>query len=163
MDDEYFKPVKDYEDYYLISNYGALQSLLKKTIKRSFNKNKKGYYRTNLKCPKTNKKKTVFIHQIVAWTYLDNFENKPQINHKDGNKLNNNVSNLEWVTNQENRDHAVKTGLHATRKTGLGKIKLDQIPELKKLAELGYSQRKIGKIFGVCQQTVSKILVKATV
>lgn len=51
------------------------------------------------------------VHRLVALTYIPNPNNKPCINHKDGNKLNNHISNLEWVTVQENNAHAVKTGL----------------------------------------------------
>ncbi len=53
-----------------------------------------------------------YIHRLVSKLYIDNPENKPQVNHIDGNKLNNNVVNLEWVTNQENRNHAMLNGLH---------------------------------------------------
>ena len=56
--------------------------------------------------------KRYFVHRLVAQKYIPNPENKLQVNHKDGNKLNNHASNLEWVTNQENRNHAMDKGLH---------------------------------------------------
>jgi hypothetical protein len=56
------------------------------------------------------------VHLLVARTFIPNPKNKPQVNHKDGNKLNNNVSNLEWVTNAENVIHSRITGLNVTPK-----------------------------------------------
>ena len=68
--------------------------------------NGKGYLRVVIG------KKRYFVHRLVAERYVPNPDGKDQINHKDGNKLNNNADNLEWVTNQENRDHAMSNNLH---------------------------------------------------
>ena len=56
-------------------------------------------------------KKTFTLHRLVALTFLENSENKEQVNHKDGNKLNNCVENLEFVTNKENQIHKIQNGL----------------------------------------------------
>lgn len=68
--------------------------------------NGKGYLRVSIG------KQLMFVHRLVAEKYIPNPDNKTQVNHKDGNKLNNCVDNLEWVSNQENRNHAINNGLH---------------------------------------------------
>ncbi len=64
------------------------------------------------------KQKRMRVHRLVAELFIDNPLNKPYVNHKDGNRSNNNVNNLEWVTPSENTQHAVKTGLF---KSGVAK------------------------------------------
>lgn len=67
--------------------------------------NGKGYLRVSIG------KKLMFVHRLVAEKYIPNPDCKPQVNHKDGDKKNNKASNLEWVTNSENREHAIVNGL----------------------------------------------------
>lgn len=58
-----------------------------------------------------NKRKTAFVHRLMALAFIPNPESKNEVNHKDGNKLNNDISNLEWCTHGENSKHAWDTGL----------------------------------------------------
>ena len=90
---------------YLITEQGEIFNKRNgKKIKPQLNG--KGYLRVSIGG------KLQFVHRLVAQKYLPNPESKSQVNHKDGNRLNNCVDNLEWVTNQENRTHAVKNKLH---------------------------------------------------
>lgn len=57
------------------------------------------------------RKNTKTVHRLIALTFIENPDSKEFVNHKDGNKLNNHIDNLEWVTRQENEDHAFRTGL----------------------------------------------------
>ena len=68
-----------------------------------------GYYRVYLR--KNTKRKTLLVHRILALVFIPNIDNKPCINHIDGNKLNNSLTNLEWVTYGENQKHAYRIGL----------------------------------------------------
>lgn len=74
-----------------------------------------GYYQSVLR-DDNNKKRYVRIHRLVAKTFIDNPDNLPQVNHKDGNKLNNNVDNLEWVTNSDNTQHGYDHNLYHSKK-----------------------------------------------
>lgn len=109
-DAEIWKPIEGYSDY-SISNYGrvlSLKSELPKILKPGANGH--GYHRVHLL--KDSKDKYPNVARLVAKAFIPNPENKHQINHIDGNKTNNHISNLEWVTDSENKKHAIKTGLH---------------------------------------------------
>lgn len=70
-----------------------------------------GYYLVTMVNAKTKVRKNQFIHRLIAKAFIPNPESKPQVNHIDGNKQNNSISNLEWATSKENSQHAVDTGL----------------------------------------------------
>ena len=96
---------------YEISNLGRVKSLKfnKEKILKS-TPNRYGYYTVGLS--KNNIKKTEKVHILVARHFIEYPYNKLQVNHKDGNKENNTISNLEWVTAKENIQHAWKNGLN---------------------------------------------------
>ena len=99
-------------------------------------KNKAGYLYLNLFFRNISIRKSV--HCIVAETFIPNPENKPQVNHKDGNKENNDVSNLEWVTQSENNLHAIKNNLRhpvSGSKVHFSKYTEDQVRMACKLIE----------------------------
>lgn len=114
MNKEIWKDIEGYQGYQ-ISNFGNIKSFRKyKNGKLMIpQKDKKGYLQICLY--KNRKSKTKKMHRLVAQTFILNNENKPQVNHIDGNKTNNNVNNLEWCNNSENQLHAYKNGLEKPR------------------------------------------------
>jgi len=113
---ELWKDINGYEGYYQISNQGNVKSIdrfdgvhdRQGTIIRQ-NLKQNGYLQVGLR--KHNKRKWFGVHRLVAIQFIENPDNKPQVNHIDGNKLNNTVENLEWVTGKENQSHAKSIGL----------------------------------------------------
>ena len=116
--EEIWKDIKGFEDKYQVSNLGRIKSLKdkngkyrEKILKQCITQ--KGYLSIYLSLE--SKKYTYTIHRLVAQTFIPNTENKPQVNHIDGNKSNNIVSNLEWCTNSENQKHAWEHGLSVNK------------------------------------------------
>lgn len=102
---EVWKDIKGYERLYSVSNYGHVRKTFKngKNIILKPRINYKGYERVSLS--KHYFRKEFCVHRLVAECFIENKHNKPQVNHIDGNKLNNIVNNLEWVTAKENCIH----------------------------------------------------------
>jgi hypothetical protein len=93
---------------YGISSHGNVVNIITEKLRIQHKKN--GYLTTSL-CTTSGKHKTCATHRLVAHAFINNIYGKPYVNHKDGNKSNNHVSNLEWVTQQENVNHSVKNKL----------------------------------------------------
>lgn len=116
-----------------------------------------GYFKISTPRKKGIKRKTLLVHRLVAKMYIPNPENLPFVNHKDGNKQNNNYHNLEWCTREHNARHAFSTGLmdEALRKR-TNSLRNKMIRELIEL--LGYTQYDISEAWGLSQQRVSEIM-----
>lgn len=125
---EEWKDIKGYEGFYEVSNTGKIRSLdhyiRQKNNSKKLHKgkilntwsDKIGYIVVGLN--KYNKYKIKKVHRLVAEAFIPNPENKSDVNHKDGNKANNCVNNLEWNTRAENMQHAYNTGLSKPYWTG---------------------------------------------
>lgn len=140
--------------------------------------NKYGYH--CLTFYKNNKKISVTIHRLIAQTFIPNPENKPEVNHIDGNKTNNCVKNLEWVTASENHKHAYRIGLEVPKygsknsmygkgylragdKCPTAKLTNEQANEIRRLySTKKYTQKSVGALFGVSDSVVYWILKNKT-
>ena len=188
MENEIWKDIEGYEGLYQVSNLGEVKSLARpyknqygecglmkeKLLTKKivcFDKTKKqteGYFAVCLS--KNNTSDWKRVHIIVAKNFIPNPENKPQVNHIDGNKFNNNVNNLEWVTHQENCQHAWDTGLNHTtdykrkiikeRQQKLKTITNEMVLDIYNNCELGSisnNAHTYSKKYGICVQTVCNI------
>ena len=168
-------PVKDYEGIYEVSNTGDLRSKDRK-VKTWFGVrtcggkpvcgevNRDGYRRVHMSEAKTGKKDRVYLHRLVASAFIENPLNKPCINHKDGNKLNNSVDNLEWVTHQENVIHEYATGLCKGPRgelCGTHKLTEKQVVTIRNCWTEGVLlQKELAKMFDVSRECISSIVHK---
>ena len=122
--EEVWKPTHVYSDYYEVSNLGKVKGVDRvvdntgiksgwvsvKGIILKQSLNKKGYPVVYLS--KQGKQKTITVHRLVAFAFIDNVHNKPQVNHINGIKTDNRAVNLEWCDNSENQLHAYKNGFN---------------------------------------------------
>jgi len=172
MKNEIWKDIKGFENIYQISNYGRI-----KTLPRKINKGKchldilegikiqtfnpyNGYCSVTLSLDGKNKR--AYTHRLVALHFLENYENKKEVNHIDGDKTNNNVLNLEWNTREQNIQHAYKNGL-IKKRYGIENhtfvLTMEQIKYIKNnciFRNKEWGIRGLAEKLGVCRSTVSR-------
>jgi len=158
---EFWKDVKGYEGLYQVSNYGRIRGLdrmvgYRKGKKRCWKGSiktptarKNGYLKINLY--KNNMSVTREVQRIVAEAFIDNPMNKEQVNHIDGDKKNNHVENLEWVTQSENVLHSVYVLGHCIKKVGQYDLDGNYIRSFK-------SVKEAGETTGVARCSISNVI-----
>lgn len=154
---EIWVAVKGYEGLYKISNYGDIKSVRRGLVLTPVMISG-GYYQVTLY--NKGRRKNYRIHRIVAEHFIPNVDNKPEVNHIDGDKSNDSVPNLEWVSSRENIIHAFDTGLRVSHgeHNNFHKLSNTDVLEVYDLAHSGlFKQSEIGAMYNVHKDTVSAI------
>lgn len=160
-----FTPIEGYEDYYICKETTEILSTKKRKntvgntakILKQVNNSKNpsnNYYIVTL-VDSYGRRKNTSVHRLMCLTFLPNPEKKAHVNHKDGNKLNNQLSNLEWATEKENSQHAVDTGL--TTYTHTMKPVHQYCKDTLKYIASYDSDRDAYRATGVAPQNISKV------
>lgn len=158
-----FKPIIGYEELYQVANTGDIYSNNYGKKKGRFKKLKQGTHRQGYKLIRlyrNNIWRSFMVHRVVALAFIPNPENKPTVNHKDGNKANNHVDNLEWFTQKEQAAHAYETGL----KVGLlgskhpqSKLTEKEVLEIVSDINNGHTLSDLAKKYNISLSTISSI------
>lgn len=177
MNREIWKDIDAYNGLYQVSDTGLVRSLdrtvvgngvdyIRKGKLMSLTKNSFGYLKVGFTVD--GKTKSISVHRIVAEAFILNPENKKCVNHKDGDKTNNHISNLEWCTYSENSIHANKTGLsdfrknrkaYSGEKNGNSLLTKEQVIEIKsKYKPYTYSASMLAKEYGVSRSCIEHII-----
>lgn len=148
---EVWVPIPNWPNY-IASSFGRIKGT--KLLKQRFRKS--GY--REVKLSKNGETKTKLVHQLILASFVSESNGK-HVNHIDGNKANNHISNLEWVTEAENKKHAAALGLmqHSENRHN-AKLKNFEVIKIRELALSGVSHAKLAKKFGVCQPSITNIV-----
>lgn len=162
LEGEIWKDIVGLEGFVLVSNLARIKRIMHR--KNPTNKilspfvNTCGYHQVSI-CHK-GKYLTPSLHRTVALAFIPNPENKPEVNHKDGNKKNNQVENLEWCTSKENILESWRMGLSKARdgeKHHNSKLTEKEVLEIRAIGKT-MSAKEIGGLYGVNEQAIYKIL-----
>lgn len=161
---ENWKAIPGYKGLYMISSYGKVISHRGRIIKLRVAVN--GYMRVWLYKNSDKSYKPFTVHRLVAECFIGNPDSKPWVNHKDGDKQNNKVSNLEWCTQSENMKHAFNEGLQLPNygeKNGFAKLKdADAIAIREKYSEQRLDAKLLAEQYSVSPKTIRRIVSRKT-
>lgn len=156
-------PVSGFEGLYEISDDGRIYTIKRQgTDSRELRTERKNdYNRVTLR--KGREKHCFLVHRLVAQHFIDNPENLPCVNHKDGNKRNNSAENLEWCSYHENMTHAIKNNLNhvpalSEEKHPNRKLNWEIVKEIRESAIKGEKYSDIWKRYGITKEQVSNIV-----
>jgi hypothetical protein len=150
-------------DHFEVSNNGQIRNAITQKIYK-LHLNKTGYWHVCVSLGGRNKKKVFKVHKAVAETFIPNPEYKSDVNHKDGNKQNNAVSNLEWTTHAENIDHAEKMGLsvHISGTDNISaKLSKEDVEFIRKHyipRDKAYGARALGRKFNIGHNHILEVI-----
>lgn len=153
-----FKNVKGWEGLYTVNEKGVIKSTARNGNgfkEHIMTQSTDSYGYKVVKMRNKNKVCTLKVHRIVATAFLPNPDNKPQVNHKDGNKTNNNVTNLEWVTASENIKHAKILGL---QQECPNRIKVCKVSLTGEYLATYKSLKEAGAMNNICWTGISAVL-----
>jgi hypothetical protein len=156
---EIWKSIDGFEGLYEASSYGRVRNVKSSFVLNPCD-NGKGYLSVTLH--KDNKNNTSKLHRVIAKAFIPNPANLRDVNHIDGDKTNNHISNLEWLSPQDNHKHAKKSGLKATgERCAISKLNVDLVKEIRSLKNT-MSQRELAKKFSVSRGTIQAVLNNKT-
>lgn len=155
--EEVWKDVIGYEGLYQVSNFGNVKSLGNEFSRKErflkLSPQSKGYLTVVLQ--KNATRKTVLVHRLVAEHFIYNIESKSQVNHIDGDKTHNIVSNLEWVSHRENLDHAIKNNLTLKGEENRNsKLKDVDVIKIHSLLQKGVTTKELSETYSVSHSTI---------
>ena len=166
MRNEEWKDLADYEGLYQISTYGRVKSLHRQVKNGdgeiTVNERILGWHFTEqnyatVMLSNNGKYKNCKVHRLVASTFIPIIKGKDVINHKDGNKMNNIVDNLEWVTTNENIAHALNNGFSSSTLNGESVVEICE-----KYLTGSYTRRQLAVEYNVSIQVIKNITTKRT-
>ena len=162
---EEWQPVQGWEGLYEVSSLGRVRSLPRSVARRdgtmqSFRgklmsafPNGKGYLVVRLSDTPNGRRSIVRVHRLVSMAFIPNRSNLPEINHRDGNKKNNALANLEWCSTKDNAIHAVATGLNR-----IAKIPRTLVPSILDAHQRGVSCRALARQHNIDRSSMRALL-----
>lgn len=150
MEIEKWYPINNYQGYYEITESGKVRSLSKRNFQNQISQrgDRGGYL--SIRLSKQGKNKTHFVHRLLAEQFIPNPTNRKFVNHKNGNKQDNSLTNLEWVTHQENVIDAYEQGLNSFAK------KLIDYETGEVYRSIKFASEKLGINYSTCRKRLRR-------